>query len=122
MPNHIHLLWHILEMNGKESPIGSFIKFTAHQFRVSLLQSDRLELAKYLSEKTDKICNLWKRDPLAIPITSEASFVQKLNYIHNNPIQPKWNLAAAPAEYRWSSAQFYELEIDEFGIVGDFRL
>jgi putative transposase len=42
--------------------------------------------------------------------------------MNNNPVQPKWNLATAPEEYRWSSAQFYELGKDEFGIVSDFRL
>lgn len=31
MPNHIHLLWKMLSLNGKESPAGSFAKFTAHQ-------------------------------------------------------------------------------------------
>jgi len=32
MPNHIHLLWRIREMNGKETTRGSFLKYTAHQF------------------------------------------------------------------------------------------
>lgn len=31
MPNHIHLIWTQLGLNGKESPAGSFTKFTAHQ-------------------------------------------------------------------------------------------
>ena len=31
MPNHIHLLWNILQPNGKESPAGSFTKYTGHQ-------------------------------------------------------------------------------------------
>ena len=29
MPNHIHLLWEQLSMNGKEFPKDSFEKFTA---------------------------------------------------------------------------------------------
>ena len=33
MPNHIHLLWSILKMNGNETPSGSFSKYTAHEFR-----------------------------------------------------------------------------------------
>lgn len=32
MPNHIHLIWEMLGMNGKESPHTSFLKFTGHQF------------------------------------------------------------------------------------------
>ena len=29
MPNHIHLMWEQLKMNGKEFPKNSFEKFTA---------------------------------------------------------------------------------------------
>ena len=32
MPNHIHVLWELKEMNGKEKPHSSFLKFTAHEF------------------------------------------------------------------------------------------
>ena len=34
-------------------------------------------------------------------------FLQKLNYIHNNPCQLKWNLANNPEEYKYSSAANY---------------
>lgn len=33
MPNHIHLIWNILNLNGKESPVANFTTLTAHQFR-----------------------------------------------------------------------------------------
>ena len=121
MPNHIHLLWQMLEMNGKESPAGSFAKFTAHQFKKILSIFDATELVKYKIDKTDRSYNFWKRDPLAISMTSEAAFLQRLNYIHKNPLSPRWNLAATPEEYRWSSAKYYELGIDEFGIISDYR-
>jgi len=29
MPNHMHLLWRLLEMNGKETPGASLLKYTA---------------------------------------------------------------------------------------------
>ena len=32
MPNHIHLIWELLERNGNEMPHTSFMKYTAHQF------------------------------------------------------------------------------------------
>lgn len=121
MPNHIHLLWQILEMNGKESPAGSFAKFTAHQFKKSLSISDDNELEKYKVLKTDRSYNFWKRDPLAIAMTSEAAFLQRLNYIHNNPLGYRWHLSVTPEDYRWSSAKYYELGVDEFGIVSDYR-
>ena len=121
MPNHIHLLWQMLEMNGKESPAGSFAKFTAHQFKKLLSISNQEALARYKVDTTDRAYNFWKRDPLAISMTTEKNFLQRLNYIHNNPLSPHWQLATLPEEYRWSSAKFYELGIDEFGIVTDYR-
>ena len=36
MPNHLHLLWEMLEMNGKEMPHASFQKFTAHTIQKDL--------------------------------------------------------------------------------------
>ena len=76
MPNHIHLLWQMLELNGKESPAGSFAKFTAHQFKKMLLLTNASELEKYKVEKLDRAYNFWKRDPLGIAMTREASFLQ----------------------------------------------
>ena len=30
MPNHVHFIWQQLQKNGKETPQGSFLKYTAH--------------------------------------------------------------------------------------------
>jgi REP element-mobilizing transposase RayT len=81
MPNHIHLLWYILKQNGKESAAGSLAKFTAHRFKKYLLQTNQSHL--YKSDKDDRAFQFWKRDPLAIPISSEKIFISKLEYIHN---------------------------------------
>lgn len=121
MPNHIHLIWEMLDLNGKESPAGSFAKFTAHQFKKIMQHSNPTELEKYIVNKSDRKYQFWKRDPLAIPLTFEASFLQRLAYIHNNPVKEKWQLADLPENYRWSSANFYENGIDEFGILTDYR-
>src|SRR5690606_5396674 len=32
MPNHMHILWELLEKNGKEMPHASFNKWTSSQF------------------------------------------------------------------------------------------
>ena len=87
MPNHIHLLWNILQQNGKESPAGSFAKFTAHQFKKYLSETNISTLGLYKSEKGDRQFQFWKRDPLAIPISTDDILVDKLHYIHNNPVK-----------------------------------
>jgi len=121
MPNHIHLLWSILKLNGKETPSGSFSKYTAHEFRKYLEQNDIEELSKFSSTKIDRKHQFWKRDALAIPITSDVIFEQKLEYIHNNPLTEKWKLCKHPTDYRWSSARFYYEGIDEFDFLNHYK-
>ena len=60
MPNHIHLLWMMNGLNGKESPAGSFAKFTAHQFQKLLKEKDTQTLLQYQSEKADRFFQFWK--------------------------------------------------------------
>ena len=120
MPNHIHLLWEQLKMNGKEFPKNSFEKFTAHQFQKKLRNENSEWLKKFRVNTVDRNYNFWQRDPLAIYVSGKEMASQKLNYIHNNPMQAKWNLCQAPEHYRFSSANFYENQIDEFGILTNY--
>ncbi|MBI2731598.1 MAG: transposase [Sphingobacteriales bacterium] len=117
MPNHIHLLWTVLSADRKESVAGSFSKYTAHQFKKYLVLHNPSLLAEFASDKHDRRYQFWKRDPLAIPVTSENAFLQKLEYIHNNPVKEKWSLSKYPEEYRWSSANFYQHGVDEFELL-----
>ena len=119
MPNHIHLLWYIIKQNGKESVPGSLLKFTAHAFKKHLLETNQLHL--YKSDKHDRQYQFWKRDPLAICISTERIFLSKLQYIHNNPVREKWNLSTYPEAYKWSSAKFYMEGKDEFDMITHYR-
>ncbi|MFN2458016.1 MAG: transposase, partial [Chitinophagaceae bacterium] len=58
-----------------------------------------------------------KRDSMSIDLYSERFFQQKLDYIHSNPCQPQWTLALHPAEYKYSSAGFYEDVDDPFDMI-----
>ena len=120
MPNHIHLLWNIMNMNGKEIPSVSFSKYTAHEFEKYLKNTDLIKLASFESNKRDRKYHFWKRDPLAIHISSELIFDQRLEYIHNNPLQEKWKICKTPEDYRWSSARFYIDGYDEFSILTNY--
>jgi len=76
--------------------------------------NDPNKLEYYLSDKKDRHYQFWKRDPLAIPISSEKILIQKLEYIHNNPIKEIWSLSTLAEDYKWSSARFYFDGTDEF--------
>ncbi|MFW6311159.1 MAG: hypothetical protein ACOC1K_02875 [Nanoarchaeota archaeon] len=40
-------------------------------------------------------------------ITGDKTYQVKLHYIHNNPVQERWELVNKPEDYRYSSARFY---------------
>ncbi len=114
MPNHIHIIWKMKALNGKEMPYASFNKFTAHQFQKLLKQNQSDFLNQFKVEEQERKYRFWQRDALAIIMDSREKVFQKIEYIHNNPLQEKWNLAKEPADYKWSSAKFYETETDDF--------
>ncbi|MGK7389905.1 MAG: transposase [Candidatus Cyclobacteriaceae bacterium M2_1C_046] len=117
MPNHIHLLWELLEMNGKEKPHASFNKWTSSQFLKNIRNKNHVVLPYYVERTIERNHRFWIRDPLAVLMDSRRKFECTLDYIHCNPLQVKWNLVTKPENYRWSSAAFYEKGSDEFGIV-----
>ncbi len=117
MPNHIHLIWELLEMNGKESPHSSFLKFTGHQFLKKLRNENLKLLEKFKVELVNKDYEFWQRDSLPIEIYTQEIIFQKLQYLHNNPCKGKWMLANSPVDYKYSSFEFYETGIDSFGML-----
>ena len=119
MPNHLHLIWELSGMNGKESPKASLVKYTAHEFKKKLILKATLELSlqDFCVDKDDRQFEFWQRDALAIPVYTRQVILQKLAYIHNNPVVKKWDWAPSPEAYRFSSASFYTTWKDEFGIL-----
>jgi hypothetical protein len=53
---------------------------------------------------------VWEDGYDAKDVFSPEFLRQKMTYLHNNPCQPHWDLAACPEAYMWSSARFYLLE------------
>ena len=115
MPNHMHLIWSQDGMNGKETPKGSLLKYTAHVFLDHLKATGKSEL--YKVKASNKKHEIWQRDSLGIEIYDKKIAQQKLNYIHFNPVSGKWRLSKNDLDYYYSSARFYETGIDEFGFL-----
>ena len=110
MPTHLHSIWRLNEPNGKETALGSFMKYTAHKFRQELLlEGSDPKLIPYKVRAGNKEHEFWQRDPLAVPLYTRKVALQKLNYIHNNPMQKHWRLAKHPCDYNYSSARYYEM-------------
>jgi putative transposase len=115
MPNHVHITWQQNKLNGKETPQGSFLKYTAHEFLKKLKINGKSRM--YEVNAANKKHELWQRDSLSVEIYSRDVAIQKLQYIHFNPVSGKWKLAKDDLDYYYSSARFYETGIDEFGFL-----
>jgi REP element-mobilizing transposase RayT len=120
MPNHIHLLWQLERMNGKEKLNASFHKFTSLTMQ-GLLKTNRLDrLNQHEVNEHDREHRFWKRDPMA-SIVENKEAEKILNYIHTNPIQEHWSLVKHPEDYKYSSAGYYEIERRDWSFVIDYR-
>jgi len=117
MPNHIHIIWQIQDGHEKAKVQQSFLKYTAQQMKFTLLNSDIKGLEKYKVKACDRAYQFWERNSLSIDLWSRHVFLQKLNYLHNTPIQLHWKLCQHPEEYKYSSIRFYEKGVDEFGFL-----
>ena len=86
------------------------MRFTAQKVLFHLQDSNSPLLDGLLVDKLDRKYQIWQRNPLAIELYSRKVIEQKLDYIHNNPVQGKWMLANNPLGYKYSSATYYENE------------
>ena len=117
MNNHIHLIWQSLSNESCEKHRHAFMKYTALQMKFELIKTNPELLKSFKVVKKDRIYQFWKRGALSIELYSESVFMQKLNYIHNNPV--KAGLCGQPEDYKYSSAGFYSSGIDSFGILSN---
>ena len=115
MDNHIHLIWQPLPGQSLSSIQLSFMKFTAQQIKFALAIDNPVLLEQCKVNKTDREYQIWKRKPLSIELSSEKVFLQKLEYIHYNPV--KADICNYPEDYHFSSALFYENGIDHFNML-----
>jgi putative transposase len=115
MNNHIHLIWQALPGFTPEMIQSGFMKFTARQIKLDLVKQHPLVLEKFKVDAKDREYQFWERDSFSFDLYTHDVFMQKLEYIHWNPV--KAGLCSLPEEYYYSSAKFYHTSIDDFGML-----
>ena len=65
------------------------MKYTAHQIKADLRKNHPSVLQMFAVKAADRSYQIWERNPLSINIYNREMLLQKLNYIHNNPVQDK---------------------------------
>jgi REP element-mobilizing transposase RayT len=129
MPNHLHVL--LFPANVEKSLnhlISQGKRFMAYDIVKRLKQLRRSDLLKELQEGVEanertkgKKHQVFRLSFDARVCFDEKMLLQKLDYIHHNPVKGKWNLASDFVEYKHSSAVFYERGQDDLGVVTHFK-
>ena len=113
MSNHIHL---IVGANGKfllSDILRDFKKFTSRQIIKNIIEYNESRREIFLSAfKKEGRMNynqqnykVWQRGYRAIEISSNKFLDQKIEYIHNNPVEQL--IVERPEDYLFSSARNY---------------
>jgi putative transposase len=102
MPDHIHL---ITDSARQPSVVLRYVNGTVSRRVIDYLKANRFEssLVK-LQESTKRRqykYSLWDHHNNSFSITSESVFMQKVHYIHQNPVRA--GLTEKAEDYRWSS-------------------
>jgi len=115
MDNHMHILWHIRSPYSQELVQRDFLRYSSKKIIDDLKKFNPMLLGEFKVNAKDRAYQIWERNSLTIDIWSEQVLLQKLEYIHNNPV--KAGLCREAVDYKYSSARFYETGISEFGFL-----
>jgi REP element-mobilizing transposase RayT len=119
MPNHLHLIIHFHSAHfNLNTIIANGKRFMAYEIINRLEDSGSNVLLKHLEslvtereKKKGQLHRVFKDSFDAKPIITQKFLLQKINYIHSNPVTGKWMLAKDYVEYVHSSASFYEIQM-----------
>ena len=107
MTDHMHL---ITDQPEKPSDLLRYIKGTiAHRVIEYLKERNyqsSLEKLQHEDWKRNHRHSLWQQEKNVFSIFSEAVFMQKVNYIHLNPVRAA--LVPRALDYRWSSVRIWQ--------------
>lgn len=107
MIDHIHM---ISSQPGTSADVLRFVKgITGRRIIDYLKENDyNRSLAKLRHDewKRKHKYSVWQQEKNVFSIFSEAAFMQKVNYIHMNPVRA--NMVERAIDYRWSSARIWQ--------------
>jgi len=109
MLNHIHL---IVESPDTLGFVCDFKKFTSGEIHKNILAWEPNIERLFLNP--DGSYSLWQDTNMPVLLESEKVFLQKLNYLHENPVRK--NYVIRVEDWYWSSANSEcEMKADENG-------
>jgi REP element-mobilizing transposase RayT len=119
MSDHIHLIWQMQPLIRPQHVQRDFLKYTAQRIKRDLQKNHPELLTHFESDANDRTYQFWKRRALSIELRTDKVYLQKLNYIHNNPV--KAGVCKLPEKYNYSSAMFYHTGVDNWRFLSHHR-
>ena len=124
MTNHIHLICRAKEGFKLSDILRDFKRHTAKYIIKQIQENPQESRREWLLEilqkagsknQKNKIYQFWRQDNHPVALTKTETIDQKLDYIHNNPVEE--GFVQRPEDYLYSSARNYAeldnvLEID----------
>jgi REP element-mobilizing transposase RayT len=126
MSNHVHLILHSEKLKLSDV-LHDFKKFTARLILKSIRDEPEsrrewlLQMFAYFAKEhtTDRNFQFWQQDNYPTELWSMPVLIQKMNYIHQNPVRA--GIVLQPEHYYYSSASYYldktgPIEINELEV------
>jgi REP element-mobilizing transposase RayT len=111
MPNHIHVLIQCPPDFATKAWTRAFkssvSRLIVRQYQVERNAVALSALREMVTRPRKQHHKVWEDGYLAKAVFTPEVLGQKLTYIHNNPVQPHWQLVDRSEDYIWSSARFY---------------
>lgn len=117
MKDHIHFLWKINSNNSHEEIIIMFKKYTGKNIIHYLNEINPTYTDFFNSERKDRHHKFWKLKSQSTHIKHLNIFIQKINYIHNNPCKGQYKTVQTPEDYLYSSAKSYSNQERNFSFL-----
>ena len=107
MTNHVHLIARAEEGDLLSDILRDFKKFTSKAVLKAINENQRESRKEWLLKQfeTEKGNRFWRADNQPVELWSNAVIAQKLNYIHQNPVEE--GLVFRAEDYVYSSATDY---------------
>lgn len=107
MPDHLHI---ITDSKRKTSDSLRYINGVTAKHILDHLKENQiissLEKLRQFKKKDGSQYSVWEHHSDKFLVTSESMFMQKVHYIHNNPV--KDGLVEKPEDYLYSSARIWK--------------
>ncbi len=128
MTNHVHLIFRSVQGEKPQLVLGAFKRFTSKKLVKSIKENQRESRREFLLEQFEKAAQkssnvtsyqFWRHDNKPIELWSTNVINEKINYIHQNPVEA--GLVYRAEDYIYSSALDYAGESGLLDNITVFR-